>query len=119
MRTCHDLFRTGAARKGDGRTAAGLNLGAIPVGRAVCVPAALRVRVRSKFRRKPQEMVAVCPRPPKGPGPQMPFALERHSYQVIPAPITDAAREKVWELCKGGAVIENRIENVGIPNSMQ
>jgi hypothetical protein len=34
-------------------TAAGLKLGAIPVGSAICVRAAFRVRVRCKFGRKP------------------------------------------------------------------
>ena len=43
--TCHVLFTTEGAREGDGHTAAGLNLGAIPAGLAVC----LRVGFRSKL----------------------------------------------------------------------
>ena len=45
---CHALFTTEGATQGDGRTAAGLNLGAIPVGPAVGFRGAFRVRGRSE-----------------------------------------------------------------------
>jgi hypothetical protein len=54
IRTCHAPLTSGRGSKGDGGTAAGLNLGAIPVGSAVCYRVAFRVHGRSESRRKPR-----------------------------------------------------------------
>jgi hypothetical protein len=54
IRMCHALLTSRGGRRSNGRTAAGLKLGAIPVGPAICVPVAFIVRLGSTFRHKPR-----------------------------------------------------------------